>query len=46
MAIKLAGLQRFISDVHWDAEQMRWNYQQLVAAEMGDPVRTISVMPW
>jgi SRSO17 transposase len=31
------GLQRFISDVHWDEEQMRWNYHQLVADEMGDP---------
>jgi SRSO17 transposase len=31
------GLQRFISDVHWDEEQMRWNYHQLVAEEMGDP---------
>jgi SRSO17 transposase len=31
------GMQRFISDGHWDEEQMRWNYQQLVADEMGDP---------
>ena len=31
------GLQRFISDVRWDEEQMRWNYHQLVAEEMGDP---------
>jgi SRSO17 transposase len=33
----IRGLQRFISDVHWDEEQMVWNYHQLVAAEMGDP---------
>jgi SRSO17 transposase len=33
----IRGLQRFISDVHWDEEQIRWNYHQLVAAEMGDP---------
>jgi SRSO17 transposase len=31
------GLQRFISDVHWDEEQMLWNYHQLVAEELGDP---------
>ncbi|SRR6266545_859922 len=33
----IRGLQRFISDVHWDEEQMRWNYHQLVADEWGDP---------
>jgi SRSO17 transposase len=33
----IRGLQRFISDVVWDEEQMRWNYHQLVAEEMGDP---------
>jgi SRSO17 transposase len=33
----IRGLQRFISDVHWDEEQMVWNYHQLVAEEMGDP---------
>ena len=33
----IRGLQRFISDVRWDEEQMRWNYHQLVADEMGDP---------
>jgi SRSO17 transposase len=33
----IRGLQRFISDVRWDEEQMRWNYHQLVAEEMGDP---------
>jgi len=31
------GLQRFIRDVHWDEEQMRWNYHQLVAEAMGEP---------
>src|SRR5512138_3320900 len=31
------GLPRFLSDVKWDEEQMRWNYHQLIAAEMGDP---------
>jgi SRSO17 transposase len=30
-------MQRFISDVRWDEEQMRWNYYQLVADEMGEP---------
>src|SRR5438132_11335471 len=33
----IRGLQRFISDVVWDEEQMRWNYHQLVAEEMGAP---------
>src|SRR5713226_698585 len=33
----IRGLQRFISEVRWDEEQMRWNYHQLVADEMGDP---------
>jgi SRSO17 transposase len=33
----IRGLQRFISDVHWDEAQMLWNYHQLVAEEMGDP---------
>lgn len=33
----IRGLQRFISDGHWDEEQMRWNYHQLVADELGDP---------
>jgi SRSO17 transposase len=31
------GLQRFLSEVVWDEEQMRWNYHQIVAAEMGAP---------
>jgi len=31
------GMQRFLSDVRWDEEQMLWNYHQLVAAEMGEP---------
>jgi len=33
----IRGLQRFISDVHWDEDQMRWNDHQLVAEEMGEP---------
>src|SRR5437764_11853277 len=33
----IRGLQRFISDVRWDEEQMRWNYHQLVAEELGEP---------
>jgi SRSO17 transposase len=33
----IRGLQRFISDVHWDEAHMLWNYHQLVAQEMGDP---------
>src|SRR2546430_873477 len=33
----IRGMQRFISDVHWDEEQMRWTYRQLVADELGDP---------
>ena len=33
----IRGMQRFISDVPWDEEQMRWNYHQLVAEEMGEP---------
>jgi SRSO17 transposase len=33
----IRGRQRFISDVHWDEEQMRWNSHQLVADELGDP---------
>jgi SRSO17 transposase len=33
----IRGLQRCISDVHWDEEQMRWNYHQLVAEAMGAP---------
>jgi SRSO17 transposase len=33
----IRGMQRFISDVRWDEEQMRWNYHQLVADEVGDP---------
>jgi SRSO17 transposase len=33
----IRGLQRFISDAHWDEEHMRWNYHQLVADELGDP---------
>jgi SRSO17 transposase len=33
----IRGMQRFISDVIWDEEQMGWNYHHLVADEMGDP---------
>jgi SRSO17 transposase len=33
----IRGLQRFISDVGWDEEQMLWNYHQLVADELGEP---------
>src|SRR6201981_2154743 len=33
----IRGLQRFISDVHWDEEQMQWNSHQLVADELGEP---------
>jgi SRSO17 transposase len=33
----IRGLQRFISDVRWDEEQMLWHYHQLVAEAMGDP---------
>jgi SRSO17 transposase len=33
----IRGLQRFISDVVWDEDQMRWNSHQLVAEEMGAP---------
>jgi SRSO17 transposase len=33
----IRGMQRFLSEVVWDEEQMRWNYHQLVAEEMGDP---------
>ena len=33
----IRGMQRFISDVVWDEEQMLWNSHQLVADDMGDP---------
>src|SRR5262247_1406704 len=33
----IRGMQRFISDVYWDEEQMKWNYHQLVADELGEP---------
>ena len=33
----MRGMQRFISEVIWDEEQMRWNSHHLVAEEMGDP---------
>jgi SRSO17 transposase len=40
MAVEVAGgnirgMQRFISDVVWDEDQMRWTYHHLVADEMG-----------
>src|SRR5207245_11656499 len=31
------GLQRFLSEVPWDAEHMRWIYPQLVSDELGTP---------
>jgi SRSO17 transposase len=31
------GMQRFISDISWDEDQMVWNYHQLVADDLGDP---------
>src|SRR5215468_9998135 len=31
------GLQRFLSEVPWDEEHMRWTYHQLVAEAMGEP---------
>src|SRR5262249_51647805 len=31
------SLQRFLSETVWDEEQMRWNYHQLVAEELGEP---------
>jgi SRSO17 transposase len=33
----IRGMQRFITDAIWDEDQIRWNYHQLVADEMGDP---------
>ena len=33
----IRGMQRFISDVLWDEEQMLWNYHHLVADAMGTP---------
>jgi SRSO17 transposase len=37
------GLQRFLSDVPWDEEHMRWTYHQLVADTMGDPEGVLMV---
>ena len=31
----IRGMQRFISDVVWDDDQMRWNYHHLVSDPMG-----------
>jgi SRSO17 transposase len=33
----IRGMQRFLSDVRWDEEQMRGNYHQLVADTLGAP---------
>jgi SRSO17 transposase len=33
----IRSLQRFLSETVWDEEQMRWNYHQLVADELGEP---------
>jgi SRSO17 transposase len=33
----IRGMQRFLSEVPWDEEHMRWTYHQLVADEMGAP---------
>jgi SRSO17 transposase len=33
----IRGMQRFLSDVVWDEEQMLWNYHHFVADEMGVP---------
>jgi SRSO17 transposase len=37
------GLQRFLTDVPWDEEHMRWTYHQLVADAMGDPEGVLMV---
>ena len=34
---RIRSLQRFLSETLWDEEQMRWNYHQLVADELGEP---------
>jgi SRSO17 transposase len=34
---RVRGLQRFLSEVAWDDEHMRWTYHQIVADEMGAP---------
>jgi SRSO17 transposase len=39
----IRGRQRFISDVPWDEEHMRWTYHQLVADAMGDPEGVLMV---
>jgi SRSO17 transposase len=33
----IRGLLRFLSEVVWDDEHMRWTYHQVVADEMGAP---------
>src|SRR5262244_1141798 len=34
---RIRSLQRFLSETVWDEEQIRWNYHQLVADELGEP---------
>jgi SRSO17 transposase len=34
---RIRSLQRLLSETVWDEEQMRWNYHQLVADELGEP---------
>jgi SRSO17 transposase len=34
---RVRSLQHFFSETVWDEEQMRWNYHQLVADELGEP---------
>src|SRR4029434_2463687 len=34
---RIRSLQRFLSETVWDEEQMRWDYHQLVAEELGEP---------
>src|ERR687886_364337 len=34
---RVRGLQRFLSEVAWDDEHMRWTYHQVGADEMGAP---------
>src|SRR5919109_1638983 len=34
---RIRSLQRFLSETVWGEEQMRWNYHQLVADELGEP---------
>src|SRR5690349_21016244 len=34
---RIRSLQRLLSETVWDEEQMRWNYHQLMADELGEP---------